>query len=64
MSWYASCFGACMSNQPSTPRPAGTPKQEMTKTPGKDDLHEQREPDQQEEAVVSVPEPAPSSPQV
>jgi len=45
-----------MSTQPKAPRPAEDAKQEMTKTPGKDDVHEQREPNQQNEGVVSTPE--------
>jgi len=42
-----------MSKQPKSPRPAGSAKHEMTKSPGKDDVHEQREPDQQKEGMVS-----------
>ena len=44
-----------MSKQPKSPRPAGSAKHEMTKSPGKDDVHEQREPDQEKEGVVTKP---------
>jgi len=53
-----------MSKQPKSPRPAGSAKEEMAKTPGKDDLHEQREMDQKKEAVISKTAPEPSPPQV
>jgi hypothetical protein len=50
-----------MSKQPKSPRPAGSPKNEMTTTPSKDDVHEQREPDQEKEGVVTKPAPEASS---
>lgn len=53
-----------MIKQPKSPRPAGSAKEEMAKTPGKDDLHEQREPDQKQEAVLKNTTPDPSPPQV
>jgi len=64
VSRYASCLSERMSNQPKTPRPAGSPEQQMTNTPGKDDIHEQREPDQKKEGVVTDTKPEPGSPQV
>lgn len=61
---YGSCFRERMIKQPKSPRPAGSAKEEMAKTPGKDDLHEQREPDQKQEAVLKNTTPDPSPPQV
>jgi hypothetical protein len=44
-----------MSTNHTQPR-AHEAKKEMAETPNRDDVHEQREPDQEKEGVVSVPE--------